>query len=61
MLMQVLHSVRSDFQLVEQIQYSLLFRYFFALSIDDAVWNHSELRKSRGRPIEHDTVTQMLN
>ena len=38
MLLQVLFSVRSERQLVEQITYNLLFRWFVGLSIDDSVW-----------------------
>ena len=38
MLLQVLYSVRSERQLVEQINYNLLFRWFVGLAIDDAVW-----------------------
>ncbi len=41
MLLQVLYSVRSERQLVEQIQYNLLFRWFVGLAIEDSVWNHS--------------------
>ena len=41
MLLQVLYSVRSERQLVEQITYNLLFRWFVGLAIEDAVWNHS--------------------
>lgn len=41
MLLQVLYSIRSERQLVEQISYNLLFQWFVGLSIEDAVWNHS--------------------
>lgn len=41
MLLQVLFSIRSECQLIEQITYNPLFRWFVGLSIDDAVWNHS--------------------
>ena len=61
MLLQVLYSVRSERQLVEQIQYNLLFRWFVGLSIDDAVWNHSVFSKNRDRLIEHDAVTDLFN
>jgi transposase len=37
MLLQVLYSVRSERQLVEQINYNLLFRWFVGLAIEDAV------------------------
>ena len=61
MLLQVLYSVRSERQLVEQINYNLLFRWFVGLSIDDAVWNHSVFSKNRDRLIEHDAVTTLFN
>ena len=38
MLIQVLYSVRSERQLMEQTQYNLLFRWFIGLAMDDAVW-----------------------
>lgn len=61
MLLQVLYSVRSERQLVEQIQYNLLFRWFVGLAIEDAVWNHSVFSKNRDRLIEHDAVTDLFN
>lgn len=38
MLIQVLYSVRSERQLMEQVQYNLLFHWFIGLSMDDAVF-----------------------
>lgn len=61
MLVQVLYSVRSERQLVEQIQYNLLFRWFVGLAIEDSVWNHSVFSKNRDRLIEHDAVTELFN
>ncbi len=61
MLLQVLYSVRSERQLVEQIQYNLLFRWFVGLAIEDTVWNHSVFSKNRDRLIEHDAVTGLFN
>lgn len=61
MLLQVLYSVRSERQLVEQIQYNLLFRWFVGLAIEDTVWNHSVFSKNRDRLIEHDAVTELFN
>ena len=37
-LIQILFSVRSERQLMEQMQYNLLFRWFVGLGIDDPVW-----------------------
>lgn len=61
MLLQVLYSVRSKRQLVEQISYNLLFRWFVSLSIEDAVWNHWVCSKNRDRLIEHVVITQLFN
>jgi len=41
LLLQVLFSARSERQLVEQIDYNLLFRWFVGLGMDEAVWNPS--------------------
>jgi transposase len=61
MLVPVLHSVRSERQLVEQIHYNLLFRWFVGLAIEDLVWNHSAFSKNRDWLIEHDAVTELFN
>ncbi|MGN4031768.1 transposase, partial [Burkholderia gladioli] len=61
MLLQVLYSIRSERQLVEQISYNLLFRWFVGLSIEDTVWNHSVFTKNRDRLIEFDAVTDLFN
>ena len=37
-LIQILFSVRSERQLMEQMQYNLMFRWFVGLGIDDPVW-----------------------
>jgi transposase len=49
LLLQVLFSVRSERQLVEQIDYNLLFRWFVGLGMDDGVWNHAVFSKNRDR------------
>src|ERR671921_2109880 len=39
MLLQALYSIRSERQLMEQLDYNLLFRWFVGLSMDDSVWS----------------------
>ena len=56
LLLQVFYSVRSECQLVEQLRYNLLFRWFVGLAIDDAVWDHSVFSKNRDRLLEHAVV-----
>jgi transposase len=61
MLVQVLYSVRSERQLMEQVQYNLLFRWFVGLSMDDAVWVPTVFSKNRERLIKHDAVIEFFN
>jgi transposase len=61
MLIQVLYSVRSERQLMEQTQYNLLFRWFIGLAMDDAVWVPTVFSKNRERLIEHDAVIEFFN
>jgi transposase len=56
LLLQVFYSVRSERQLVEQLRYNLLFRWFVGLAIEDAVWDHSVFSKNRDRLLEHAVV-----
>lgn len=59
-LLQVLYSIRSERQLVEQISYNLLYRWFVGLTIDDAVWNHSTFSTNRDRLLENDVITELF-
>lgn len=61
MLLQVFYSIRSERQLMEQVQYNLLFRWFIGLSMDDAVWVPTVFTKNRERLIEHDVVVELFN
>lgn len=61
MLLQVLYSVRSERQLMEQMQYNMLFRWFVGLSMDDTVWVPTVLTKNRERLAEHDAIIAFFN
>jgi transposase len=61
MLLQVFYSIRSERQLMEQVQYNLLFRWFIGLSMEDAVWVPTVFTKNRERLIEHDVVVALFN
>ena len=56
LLLQVFYSIRSERQLMEQMRYNLLFRWFVGVSMDDAVWDHSVFSKNRDRLLEHEVV-----
>jgi transposase len=49
LLLQVFFSIRSERQLVEQLNYTLLFRWFVGLSPDDRVWDATSFTKNRER------------
>ncbi|MDN7450866.1 IS5 family transposase [Burkholderia multivorans] len=61
MLIQVLYSIRSERQLMEQVQYNLLFRWFIGLAMDDEVWVPTVFTKNRERLIKHDAVVEFFN
>jgi transposase len=51
-VLQMLYSIRSERQLVEQLQYNLLYQWFVGLSLDDAVWDASTFSKNRDRLLD---------
>src|SRR5712672_494799 len=59
-LLQAFFTVRSERQLMEQINYNLLFRWFVGLSIDDTVWDHSTFSKNRERLLGADVAAKFL-
>lgn len=61
MLLQILFSVHSERQLMEQTQHNLLFRWFIGLALDDAVWVPTVFSKNRERLIEHDAAIEFFN
>src|SRR6267142_5481865 len=60
LLIQLLYSVRSERQLVEQLDYNLLFRWFVGLGMDDAVWNHAVFSKNRDRLLTSDVAQRFF-
>jgi transposase len=59
-LIQILFSIRSERQLMEQMQYNLLFRWFVGLGIDDPVWVPTVFTKNRDRLLNADIARQFL-
>jgi transposase len=52
LLLQIFFSIRSERQLVEQLEYNMMFRWFVGLNLDDDIWNHSTFSKNRDRLLE---------
>src|SRR4249919_662976 len=59
-LLQAFFTVRSERQLMEQINYNLLFRWFVGLSIDDAVWDATVFTKNRDRLLDAEVAAQFM-
>jgi transposase len=60
MLLQAFYSIRSERQLMERLEYDLLFRWFVGIGVDDAAWDHSTFSKNRDRLLEGDIAAKFL-
>ena len=60
MLLQAFYSVRSERQLMDRIEFDLLFRWFVGIGIDDPVWDHSSFSKNRDRLLEGEIAAKFL-
>jgi len=59
-LLMILYSIRSERQLMEQLNYNLLFRWFVGLEMDDPVWDVTVFTKNRERLIGGAVSQQLL-
>jgi len=60
LLLQAFYSVRSERQLMEQLDYNLLFRWFVGLGVDDRVWDVTVFTKNRDRLLEGEVAAKFL-
>jgi transposase len=60
MLLQAFYSVRSERQLMDRIEFDLLFRWFVGIGIDDPVWDHSSFSKNRDRLLEGEIAAKFV-
>jgi transposase len=61
LLLMVLYSIRSERQLMEQLDYNLLFRWFVGLEMDDPVWDVTVFTKNRERLIAGEVSQRLLS
>jgi transposase len=54
LLLQMLYSIRSERLLMEELDYSVLYRWFVGLSLDDQVWDATTFTKNRDRLLDGD-------
>ena len=59
-LLQLLYTIRSECQLMERMDFDLLFRWFVGLGIDDPVWDHSVFSKNRDRLLTSEIAQEFL-
>ena len=60
LLLQALFTIRSERQLMEQLDYNLLFRWFVGLGIDDPVWVPTVFTKNRDRLLDADVAAKFM-
>jgi transposase len=60
-LLQLLYSIRSERQLVERLEFDMLFRWFVGLSIDERVFDASTFSKNRDRLLTHEIAQEFLS
>src|SRR6516165_6239536 len=60
LLLQAFYSVRSELQLMKQLDYNLLYRWFVGLSLDAAVWDAMVFTNNRERLIEGDIARKFM-
>ena len=60
LLLQSLYTVRSERLLMEEIDYSVLYRWFVGLGMDDPIWSPTTFSKNRDRLLESDIAARSL-
>ena len=60
LLLQAFYTIRSERQLMEQLDYNLLFRWFVGLSMDERVWDATVYSKNRDRLVAGDVAARFL-
>src|SRR5580692_4918162 len=60
MLLQAFYGIRSERQLMERMEFDLLFRWFVGLGLDDPVWDHSSFTKNRDRLLAGEIAGKFL-
>src|ERR671925_347926 len=60
LLLQMLYSIRSERSLMEEIDYSVLFRWFVGMNLDEPVWDATTFTKNRDRLLDGDVAREFL-
>jgi len=60
LLLQAFYGIRSERQIMERLEYDLLFRWFVGLGVDDAAWDATTFGKNRDRLLEGEVAHKFL-
>lgn len=60
MLLQAFYGIRSERQLMERMEFDLLFRWFVGLGVDDVAWDHSSFSTNRDRLLAGEIAAKFL-
>jgi len=60
MLLQAFYGIRSERQLMERMEFDLLFRWFVGLGVDEPAWDHSSFTRNRDRLLEGEIAAKFL-
>ena len=60
-LLQAFFSIRSERQLMEQLDYNLMFRWFVGLGVDDPVWVPTVFTKNRDRLLDAEVAAKFMS
>src|SRR4030095_9382919 len=61
LLLQSLYTIRSERLLIEEIDYSILFRWFVGLGMDEEIWSPPTFSKNRDRLLEGDIAAAFFD
>src|SRR5262249_60206256 len=61
LLLQSLDTIRSELLLMEEIDYSILFRWFIGLSLDEPIWSPTTFSKNRDRLLAGDIASAFFD
>src|SRR5215510_16494830 len=61
LLVQSLYTIRSERLLIEEIDYSILFRWFVGLGLDEPIWSPTTFSKNRDRLLEGDVAAAFFD
>src|SRR5512132_3449729 len=59
-MLQAFYSIRSERQLMERLEFDLLFRWFVGSSADEPAWDHATFSKNRDRLLDGEIAPQFL-